>query len=68
MSKTGTKYLIGPMNCIVEENGKFVSKPTYDKNGQIVNKRIQIKGPEELEKEGYIVINAEPTVSRGQDR
>ena len=65
MSETKNKknYEMTQLHYITD--GKEVTlKPIYDKNGKEVKGPIKIKGPEELEKEGYIVIQAETTKGR----
>ena len=57
------KYEMTQLHYIA--NGKKIeAKPIYDKNGEEVKKTIQIKGPEELERDGYIEIKAETTKGR----
>ena len=64
MSETNKRnYEMTQLHYITD--GKEVKvKPIYDKNGNEVKGPIKIKGPEELEKEGYIVIQAETTKER----
>lgn len=67
MSETKNKrsYKMTQLHYITE--GKEVTlKPIYDKNGKEVKGPIEIKGPEELEREGYIVIQAEKTKGRDE--
>ena len=57
------KYEMTQLHCITD--GKEIEvKSIYDRNNKPAKEPISIKGPEELEKEGYIVIQAETTKSR----
>lgn len=59
------KYEMTQLHYITD--GKKINvEPIYDKNGNEVKGSIGIKGPEELEKEGYIVIQTESTKGRDE--
>ena len=68
MSETNKrKYEIVQMHCITDGK-KIEAKSIRNKEDKEVKEPIEIKGPEELERAGYIVIQAEKTTKERDGR